>query len=41
MSTIYDFGQPFYIANIFWFRMTDKNHKMTDILVNHFWVGDD
>jgi hypothetical protein len=41
MSVIYDFGQLFQIVNIFYSRMAHKNHKMTDILINHFLVGDD
>jgi hypothetical protein len=40
MSAIYYFGQPFQIVNIFYSRNIDKNHKMTNILVSHFILGD-
>jgi hypothetical protein len=39
MSVICDFDQSFLIVNIFYSRMIDKNHKMTDILISYFWVS--
>jgi hypothetical protein len=35
-----DFDQSFQIFNISCSKMIDKNIKITDILVSHFWVGD-
>jgi hypothetical protein len=36
ISVIYNFGQLFYITNIFWSKMTDQNYKMSDIFIGHF-----
>jgi hypothetical protein len=38
MSVIYYFSQSFQIVNIFCFRMADKNHKITDILVSYIYM---
>jgi hypothetical protein len=40
MSAIFNFGQAFQIANIFWSKMVDQNHEMDDIYVSYFLIGD-
>jgi hypothetical protein len=38
MSAIHDFGQQFFIANIFWSRMADQNREMVDQNVSYFMI---
>jgi hypothetical protein len=40
MSAIYDFGDPFQIANIFWSRIADQNREIVYIFVSYFWMDD-